>query len=99
MTTLSDIGTAEGTRRALTVLPEYLRLLVARLATHGTGETPCRCRCGGLRPCAEEHRVAELVDIAGTACRSAAPTHCSGIAVAGASESGPSPEPFPRGGL
>jgi len=65
----SAANTAEGTTNALALLPEYLRLLITRLAAHGIGDCPGRCRCGRLCPCAEEHRVADLLDIAGSACR------------------------------
>jgi len=75
---LPGASTARGSRHATAVLHEYPHLLVTRLAAHGTCDDPGRCRCGHLRPCAEEHRVADLVDMAGSACRLPTPPRSSG---------------------
>jgi hypothetical protein len=42
--------------------------LVTRFAEHGHAqEDPRRCRCGAIRPCADEQRIASLLEFAGGA--------------------------------
>jgi hypothetical protein len=50
-------------------LPRYARVLTARFAAHGPGGKPQRCLCGAARPCVEELRVAELLELVAGACR------------------------------
>jgi hypothetical protein len=47
----------------------YVRVLLARFAAHGLAADRGRCRCGRVCPCAEEHQVARLLELAGDACR------------------------------
>lgn len=51
------------------LLARYVTVLTARFAAHGPGDAPCQCRCGSARPCAEELRVAELLELVAGACR------------------------------
>jgi hypothetical protein len=50
-------------------LARYVTVLTTRFATHGSGDAPCRCRCGSASPCTEELRVAELLELVAGACR------------------------------
>jgi hypothetical protein len=50
-------------------LARYITVLTSRFAAHGSGDALCRCRCGSARPCEEELRVAELLDLIAGACR------------------------------
>jgi hypothetical protein len=64
-------GGSDGERRpSLTAQPDvarYLGVLLARFAAHGRTHDPGRCRCGYPCPCAEEHHVARLLELAGDA--------------------------------
>lgn len=55
--------------RAADELSRYVRTLMCRFAKHRPSDDPGCCRCGRLRPCAQEQRIAFLLELAGDARR------------------------------
>jgi serine/threonine-protein kinase RsbW len=98
MTALSDVRVAEGSGTRLPFCLDICDHWSCALQPTESVRFRIDAVVADFIPAPEEHHVAELLDIAGAACRSSALTHCSGIAVPGPGAPGQSPERFPRGG-
>jgi len=65
----NELRLAPSPQKSRATLASVLIVHRPRVAAHGAGEMRHRCRCSGARPCADEHQIADLLELTGGACR------------------------------